>query len=120
MTLFEKLDLLPPCVCRLLARRANGRQGLSHQEIAQASGLSVSTVAKLSFQTEWGTVTIDVAKRFSLACGVNHLNASGQLDYLRRRKMAHVFKAPKNQKQFYNRLFVVVAETMKRKRNEHE
>jgi transcriptional regulator with XRE-family HTH domain len=119
VTLFEKLELLPPCHCRLLARKSRGRQGLSHEEIAKLAGLSVATVAKLSFQTDWGNVTIDVARRFSEACGVNHLSASAQLDYLRRRKMAHVFRAPSNQQKFYNRLFVVVAEKMKRKRNEH-
>lgn len=108
MTLLEKLNSIPPCVCRLLARKAHGRQPMSHSDIARASGLSLATVSVLSFRLDWSGVTVDVADRFARACGVNHLAAERQLEFVRRRKMVHVLNAPTNQRRFYNRLFQTV------------
>jgi hypothetical protein len=109
VTILEKFNAIPPCVCRLLARKERGRLPLSHAEIARASGLSMATVSALSFRLDWSGVTVDVADRFARACGVNHLAAERQLEFVRRRKMVHVMNAPTNQRRFYQRLFNCVA-----------
>lgn len=106
VTLWDKLNRLSPRLVRLLARSANGRHGLSHREIAALSGLSVGTVGRLSTMNDWETVSVSVARRFSAACGVDHLRVGRHMDYLKRRKMTHIGRGSLNQTRFYNRLFI--------------
>jgi hypothetical protein len=103
-TVLDKLNRVPPCVCRLLARKNHGRRGMTHRDLAKASGLTLSTVQALSFRRSWTGLSIDTIMAFSLACGVNHLSTDQQMDYLRRRRMAHVLGAKGSQKVFYARL----------------
>jgi hypothetical protein len=104
MTLLQKAERLPPFLVRYLARTPNGRRGLSHEEIARASGLAVSTVRLVSFSMSWRDHTFDTQDRFCRACGVNHLNARHQIEFLKRRKNVHVANATGNQKKMYDRL----------------
>lgn len=90
MTIFQKAERLPPFVCRLLARSKNGWKPLSHSDIAKASGIARSTVAKLSSLTSWKGVAIDVADRFAAACGVNLLTPGKYFFMLRKLKLAHL------------------------------
>lgn len=103
MTMLEKFNAFPPCMCRLVAR--NGRRPMSHREIAKASGLSVDTVARLSLKMDWSGVKIDVAVKFSAGCNVNHMALERTMDYVRRRSMAHLKLAGKNQRKFHARIY---------------
>lgn len=94
-------------MCRLLARKANGRRGLSHEEIAKLSGLSKSHVAALSVSMSWENCTLDTIQKFSSSCGVNLNNPSQCARYLKRAKMMHIDRAHKNQKAMYLRIFSV-------------
>lgn len=67
------MDRLPPCLCRLFARKQSDRGWVpkSHQDIANDSGLPKSTVADMSRKQSWRGFRIDEADQFSRACGVN-------------------------------------------------
>ena len=85
MTLVESLDLLPPCIVRLVARRPNRHgQRMSLHEIAKASGLSYGAVMRLSTKKTWANVPPAIIDRFSKACGVDMLRPSRTRKYLRR------------------------------------
>lgn len=74
---WDKLDLLPPVACRLLARKtlATGRAcPLSDEEIAKRAGMSLAKVKSLSWQVSWDEVPVGDARRFSEACGVEFDN----------------------------------------------
>jgi len=107
-TILAAANLIPPCLCRLVARQNHGSRGITHAELARRSGLSKSKVMDLSFRTSWDGVSIDVLQRFALACGVNHMQTRRTLEYLRRRKMMHVRQAPPASRRFYARLFELV------------
>lgn len=79
---------------------------MSHRDIARASGLSVGCVAKLSRKKSWKGVDIDIAERFSVACGVNLLAPWRAHKYLRREGLrTHIRLGHPEQKRFYQRLF---------------
>ena len=61
---------------------------MTRREIAEQSGLSLSQVDRLSLLARWDGVRLDVAERFSLACGVNLARPSRHVDWLRRRPKA--------------------------------
>jgi hypothetical protein len=116
-TILDKLERIPPFVCRLIARTPNGRHGLSHRDIMVRSGLERSTVRQLSFATTWRGREIDSAVAFALACGVNHLAAEKQIDFLKRRKWTHVERAIGGQANMYRRLKLLLVEEAKRKKS---
>lgn len=105
-TLFEIAERFPPRICRLLAHK-RGAAPLSHREIASLSGLSKSTVAALSTKSTWAGISIDTVVKFSRACGVNLAAPSKTLDYIRRRKQAHLKKAKGNQAKLVGRLLTL-------------
>lgn len=107
-------DQWRPCVCRLIASKAHGRQPLSHSEIARLSGLKKALVAKLSVSTTWAGQRIEVIDAFSAACKVNHLGNGREMLLLKRRlrrKMMHIFTGNRTQKRFYDRLFRIMRES---------
>lgn len=108
MTLLGKLERIPPFLCRLLAR--DGRHGLSHNDIAECSGLNRSTVKELSFATSWRGHTIETIVAFAEACGVNHLAAEKQWDYAKRRLLPHTERATGAQRAMYDRLKQLLVE----------
>ncbi len=108
-TLLERLNRMPPCACRLLARDRRGRHGLTHRQLAERSGLARSTVAFLSFRTKWDGLSIDVIQKFSVACGVDLLAPAHAIYLLRTCKKPFLSKAPPAQRRFYLRLFKLAA-----------
>lgn len=108
--LLDRLERVPPFLCRILARKNNGHRGLSHEELAKLSGLSRSTIAELSFKTSWKGVTVDVADRFAAACGINHHRSIyRQVEFLKWRAVAMLKGRGRGggaaQRQMYHRLF---------------
>lgn len=104
MTLLEKADRFPPCLCRYVARKDHGLAPLSHRELAKLAGLSKSTVADLSVKTSWAGVSIDTAVKFSQACGVDLLRPSRAVAFLRSGKKHHLTRLDRQQKKFFLRL----------------
>jgi hypothetical protein len=69
-TFWQRVALLPPVACRLLARKRWGRV-LDSDEIAKAAGITAWQVERLAEQTNWDEVPIAMFKRFTVACGVD-------------------------------------------------
>jgi hypothetical protein len=80
--LLEQLDMIPPCICRLCARKSN--RAMTIKEISDQSGLSVDTVEMISKLPSWEPVSLGYATRFSKGCGVDLLRPRKKLFYLRR------------------------------------
>lgn len=80
MTLREKINRYSPKLCRFLARKDKGQRPMTNDDIAKASGLSRSTVAKLSQMDTWDNVTVATMEEFSRACGINLLAPSRRRD----------------------------------------
>lgn len=72
---WQRLDVLPPCAVRLLAKKGNAiplaEQAMTDDEISQASGLHPATVRLISFRLDWLGVDLPVARAFLKACGVD-------------------------------------------------
>lgn len=67
MSLLSRLDQTPPCVMRLLAARYS--MAIGPDEISSRSGLSRSTVQRISAMKSWAGVRVEVVDRFSAGCG---------------------------------------------------
>jgi hypothetical protein len=119
-TVFTVSERIPPILCRYLARTSNGRRGLTHAEIAAASGLAESTVRKLSYCCSGRGHTIETVESFALACGVNHLSARKQIQAIKHRRLLHVRTATGQQKQMYDRIEQVMIDHAKQKAQTHE
>lgn len=81
-TLLAYLDILPPIICRMLARER--QRPLTAREIAERSGLAIKTVRHVSKLKSWANVQVRIADAFRTACGVTPLTHHKQLFYLRR------------------------------------
>ena len=77
---WQRLEVLPPCAVRLLAKKANdiplAEQAMTDEEIAASSGLSVTVVRLISWRLDWHGVELPVARAFLQACGVDPTNES--------------------------------------------
>lgn len=100
-TILQKVNEIPPCVCRLLARK--GWKPMSHADLAKASGLSKSTVAKISIMLTWDKVTFGSAFKFSKACGVDLLHPNKHWKTLKNRKTQYG-RTTKTQRRMFARL----------------
>jgi hypothetical protein len=105
MTLIQLANRVPPCLCRVMARKKNGFAPMSHRDLADASGLSKTKVAELSLRRKWDGVPIDQVEAFARACGVDLMNTKRVKDFLRRAKRVHLQNANPAQKLFFQRLF---------------
>lgn len=77
------MDLLPPNVCRLLARMPHKpKQPLTTDQIAQRSGFSKQKVRAISRQRTWKDITVGDQEAFKSACGITR--ECLQLAYLKR------------------------------------
>lgn len=77
---------------------------MSHREVALKAGLPKTKVEELSVKTSWEGVPVDVVDKFAKGCGVNMTNLKRQIEYVRRRKMAHLRKAPPSQRRMFSKL----------------
>lgn len=102
--IFELAEKFPPHVCRLLARKANGRRPMSCRDLAVEAGLSKSYVAELSRKRTWAGIPIDVVEKFSLACGVDLTRTRNVKIYIRRNKKIHLRAAVPVQRKFFKSL----------------
>lgn len=83
MTLTAKLDRLPPCIARLMAKDANGKL-MSNEEIKRRTGWGRSKVRKICAATSFKNITVGEADAFLTACGLSW-SAQRQLLWLMRR-----------------------------------
>ncbi len=103
--LLQSLDRFSPKLCRLLARKRGGRVPLSYAEISEISGLSSSTVVRISHRTTWRGMRVETVQRFSLACGVNLAAAdSNHVHFIRHHMRAMLKNANPNQRKMLRRL----------------
>ncbi|HEU4340040.1 MAG TPA: hypothetical protein VFU31_00570 [Candidatus Binatia bacterium] len=102
MTLCERLNQIPPRLCRFVAHRR--RRPLSNQDLSDASGLARSTIVKLSKLDRWDGVRLDMIEAFSRACGVDLLSPKTSLLIIRKRAMAYTRNANHQQRRMYRRL----------------
>jgi hypothetical protein len=77
MTLLEKLNRLPPCVCRLLAEN-NGELATDH-ELLLLTGWRRKKLDRISMATTWAEVSISDADDFLRACGLTWSTQRRQL-----------------------------------------
>jgi len=68
MTLLEKLDRLPPCFCRLLAKR-NGEL-MTDREMVKLVGWERHKLGRISLSKSWGRISVQDVDIFLKACGV--------------------------------------------------
>ena len=107
MTLLEKANQFPPCVCRFLARKKCGQAPMSSREIAALAGLSKARVDSLSLLSSWKGIPIDTVAAFSKACGVDLLRPAAARKYLKRSKRIHLSNATAKQRQFFQKLLQI-------------
>lgn len=101
----SRLDRIPPCVCRLVARSHNGRHMLGCREIAELSGISKSFIAELSLRTTWAKVDAATIDRFTKACGVDLLCPWKTITTLQRSKQLWLTRARAEQKAMLQKIF---------------
>ena len=92
-------------MCRVMARKNNGRQVLSHRDIAIASGISRSYVAKISTRNTWSGIRVDFIERFANACGVDVLKPSKVKQYWSVSKAYHIKHASKPHRMMFAKIF---------------
>ena len=69
MTLLEKLNRLPPCICRLLAQRSGVLA--TDAELQLMTGWSQSKFERIAFSGTWAGVSVSDVDAFLEACGVS-------------------------------------------------
>lgn len=111
MNLLEYVDQIPPCICRLVARKNHGRNALTHRDLAKLCGISKSYVADLSMRSTWRGVPIEIIQVFGEACGVDFARPNRVRYYLRTYKKIHVLNSGGNGKKMFQRMFTQVPST---------
>lgn len=71
--MWEKLDKYPPLFLRLMCRHRYGPP-LTTQEISERSGLNEVEIEAISNETTWNRLTVDQARRYMKACGIDLFN----------------------------------------------
>jgi hypothetical protein len=82
MTLAQKLDRLPPCVCRLLAQRNTSL--LTDTELCALTGWSREKVWRISAAKSWKGILVRDVDRFLMACGLSWSTQRRQLWVLKK------------------------------------
>lgn len=109
-TVLERLDAMPPALCRLVARRPKGSapEPVTSADIAQESGLSAQRVTYLSGLMTWADVPVKEVDAFRQGCGLRPDRLAHAKHYIRwqlgrsKRKppekpFAHLSRLPKEQ-----------------------
>lgn len=80
----RRLDLCPPFLAYVLARRDTGSavKRVSLPELVKKSGLSKRTFIRISAKTDWNSVRLEDIKAFLRACGVNPFQMKKHLRFL--------------------------------------
>lgn len=68
-TLIEKLDRIPPCIARLMAKGKDGRL-MSNAELKRITGWGKSRLKRVVSATSFKDVTVGEADIFLSACGL--------------------------------------------------
>jgi len=68
VTLTEKLNRLPPCLCRLLAK--HGGKLMTQRELRQLTGFSNQKLERICKAASWSKINVHDADKFLLACGL--------------------------------------------------
>jgi hypothetical protein len=98
INVLDRMNLLPPNLCRLIARDTSSkRKPLTTEQIAAASGLTVGEVQRISRHTSWDKVPFGSMMRFMVGCGVTTSNFHKHLAYVKstartRRPLCHLDK----------------------------
>ena len=100
MLLLEKINRMPPFLCRLMARW-KGRSP-SNKQLSESSGIPITTVRRLCLKKSWDDVPVGIAQKFGMACGVDLMRQTRSLDYFKRRKFKHLKDSPNIK--YYNKL----------------
>ena len=108
MRLTERLNRIPPNLCRLLARSAHGLRLMTVQEICDRSQLCRMRVIQISKLSSWSSLPVEDVQAFSEACGVNLLAPAEQLKFLRRRKRAYLERATAGQRRMLARIMATL------------
>lgn len=58
---------------------------MSNKEISELSGIPIRTIQSISYRSTWAGISVDVASRFALACGVNILAKKPESEFLKQR-----------------------------------
>ena len=84
MAPLRRLDLCPPFLAYVLARRDTGSavKRVTLPELVRLSGLSKRTFIRISAKTDWNSVRLDDIKAFLRACGVNPFQMKKHLRFL--------------------------------------
>ena len=69
MTLTEKLDRLPPCICRLLA--SNNGELATDAEMRLITGWGKTKFENISRAKTWAGISVCDVDAFLLACGIS-------------------------------------------------
>lgn len=115
--IISTLDRCPPCLCRLLARKKRGHVAMSHRDIARVSGLALTTIVEISFKTTWSGLTVDTIERFCQACGVNPLQPSEHMEFMRKSEMKYATNCETRQRSMFSRLFALSKDAIMRQVN---
>lgn len=85
----QRLDRYPPILIRLLTVRGRGNETEmpTDRQIADASGLSMAEVKRVSYSTTWDDIPIATAYRFLTGCEIDleKRRTFRRLEYMRRR-----------------------------------
>lgn len=84
MTYLERLDSIPPPVCRLIARQQRPYRMLKLTEIAAIGGLTLQRAAWIAKQRSFARVPIEDAEKFRLGCGIRPNNEWAQRQFVKR------------------------------------
>lgn len=103
--IISSLDRVPPCLCRLLARKKHGLVAMSHRDIAKISGLALTTVVEISFRKSWAGLNVDTIQKFCEACGVNPLEPMRHMRFMKYSKMGHAIKCVTRQRRMFSKLW---------------
>jgi hypothetical protein len=123
-TFWEALEQYPPYKVRLLAKRSPrepGPQGMSDEEVAFDSGLSVERIRQISTMTDWNAMTLEEVHRLFVGCRFDPTNPTDrrrfhQYEYVCMKRKALPFQYLRNHPKWESQ-FLPLIHLMKRQKN---
>lgn len=105
----QRLDRYPPILIRLLTTR--GKQAdkwvPTDRQIADASGLSMAAVKRVSYSTSWDDIPMALARAFLMGCDIDleKRRCFRRLEWMRRNgSFSHLKRSPLYETQFMEML----------------